>query len=805
MFDLDEFIKAPTQEGLLSITRDELLRVAGHYKVEVRTSIPKADLQVQLIDALHRSGVFGEVEKVTPELPTTPTRSSLDLRRLALREKELEWEQTKLREQREQEREQREHELRVKQMEHEQALKLKELDIRSRQVGKPAHSDFDVARNIRVVPPFNEKEVDKFFNHFERVATTLKWPTDVWTMVLQCVFTGKAQEAYSSLPLTDASDYEKVKKAVLQIYSLVPEAYRQKYRSYQKTDSLTYVEFVREKELLFDRWLQAEKVTTFDALRNLVIVEDFTNNLPQGVATHLSEHKSLTPSQAAALADEYVLAHKRDFTTKGSVKSNWSAKSPVSSRTRTPSPPQDKFRRRPSRNPVPFCFHCKRKGHVLADCYRYKRRDQTNPAYPVKTETGLCVSNLKMDEIKQSKLKTEKPITNRSFAPFIMDGTVALPGVPGEPTAIKILRDTGASQSFVLQDVLPFCDSTQTGDSILVRGIEMGYVNVPLHKVALSSELITGNVVVGVRPSLPVEGVAMLLGNDLAGGKVFPCPIVSPQSSGDDDQMSADYPEVFPSSVVTRAMAQRVKDDNPDDVVDLTDTFLARPSADGVQLPCVSPSVSAKLPLNREQLIKEQKDDPSLSPLFSEAMLNSDHGPQGYYVQDGVLMRKWRPLTAPAREVWQVVNQIVVPTAYRDEILSLAHDHHFAGHLGLKKTADRIMHNFFWPGIKRDIAKFCTTCHACQVAGKPNQVIPPAPLKPIPVSSEPFEHVILDCVGPLPKTKSGNQYLLTIMCSLTRFPEAIPLRRITAPVVVKAMLNFFSVWPPKTGPDRSRV
>ncbi|KAL2096926.1 hypothetical protein ACEWY4_006133 [Coilia grayii] len=108
-----------------------------------------------------------------------------------------------------------------------------------------------------------------------------------------------AQEAYSSLPLQDASDYEKVKKAVLRIYSLVPEAYRQKYRSFQKSDSLTYVEFVREKELLFDRWLQAEKVTTFDALRNLMIVEDFTNNLPQGIATHLSEHKDLTPTRTS--------------------------------------------------------------------------------------------------------------------------------------------------------------------------------------------------------------------------------------------------------------------------------------------------------------------------------------------------------------------------------------------------------------------------------------------------------------------------------------------------------------------------
>lgn len=34
------------------------------------------------------------------------------------------------------------------------------------------------------------------------------------------------------------------------------------------------------------------------------------------------------------------------------------------------------------------------------------------------------------------------------------------------------------------------------------------------------------------------------------------------------------------------------------------------------------------------------------------------------------------------------------------------------------------------------------------VAGNPNQVVPLAPLCPIPAFGEPFEHVIMDCVGP---------------------------------------------------------
>ena len=69
---------------------------------------------------------------------------------------------------------------------------------------------------------------------------------------------------------------------------------------------------------------------------------------------------------------------------------------------------------------------------------------------------------------------------------------------------------------------------------------------------------------------------------------------------------------------------------------------------------------------------------------------------------------------------------------------------------------------------------------------------PLAPLKPIPAIKEPFSQVIIDCIGPLPKTKLGNQYLLTIMCLSTRFPEAIPLRNIKAPSIVKALVRFFT-------------
>ena len=110
----------------------------------------------------------------------------------------------------------------------------------------------------------------------------------------------------------------------------------------------------------------------------------------------------------------------------------------------------------------------------------------------------------------------------------------------------------------------------------------------------------------------------------------------------------------------------------------------------------------------------------------------------------------------------------------------------------MNKTHDRVLKHFFWPGLKWDVAKYCETCPVCQVTGKPNQKILPAPLYPIPVVGELFGRVLIDCVGPLPRTKSGNQYLLPIMCAATHFTEAIPLRKITSPVIVKALFDHLS-------------
>lgn len=97
---------------------------------------------------------------------------------------------------------------------------MKELDLRM--------AEFDVNKCIRLV---SEQDVDEYFSLFERVANMLKWPRTIWPLLLQSVFTGKAQDAYKSLPPELSLDYDKVQSAVLRAYELVPEAYRQKTTS----------------------------------------------------------------------------------------------------------------------------------------------------------------------------------------------------------------------------------------------------------------------------------------------------------------------------------------------------------------------------------------------------------------------------------------------------------------------------------------------------------------------------------------------------------------------------------------------
>ena len=108
-------------------------------------------------------------------------------------------------------------------------------------------------------------------------------------------------------------------------------------------------------------------------------------------------------------------------------------------------------------------------------------------------------------------------------------------------------------------------------------------------------------------------------------------------------------------------------------------------------------------------------------------------------------------------------------------ILQLAHAVPLAGHMGRKKTAQRILARFYWPNVFKDAAEICKTYKECQRMAPGKKTF--APLIPLPVIEEPFQHIAMDLVGPLPRSHSGNKYILVICDYATRYPELYPFDR----------------------------
>ena len=69
-----------------------------------------------------------------------------------------------------------------------------------------------------------------------------------------------------------------------------------------------------------------------------------------------------------------------------------------------------------------------------------------------------------------------------SYGPFITNGFIAL-GDGSNKIPVKILRDTGATESFVAETALPFSVNSSTGKSVLIRGIGMQTMSLPLHTI----------------------------------------------------------------------------------------------------------------------------------------------------------------------------------------------------------------------------------------------------------------------------------------------------------------------------------
>ena len=115
-------------------------------------------------------------------------------------------------------------------------------------------------------------------------------------------------------------------------------------------------------------------------------------------------------------------------------------------------------------------------------------------------------------------------------------------------------------------------------------------------------------------------------------------------------------------------------------------------------------------------------------------------------------------------------------TSFRDLLIWEMDAGSLAGHFGRDKTIALVEDRFYWPSLKKDVARIVAQCRTCQLAKDKKQNIDL--YTPLPVPHEPWKDVSMDFVLRLPRTTREHDYILVVVDRFSKMTHFIPCNKI---------------------------
>ena len=166
----------------------------------------------------------------------------------------------------------------------------------------------------------------------------------------------------------------------------------------------------------------------------------------------------------------------------------------------------------------------------------------------------------------------------------------------------------------------------------------------------------------------------------------------------------------------------------------------------------------------------------SLHPtIVSDIKEQQKNDPMLVEVKENLAQKHDFNLAADGRLLFQGRTCVPDYAEIKKTILNEAHRSKYTIHPGAAKMYQDLKRNFWWPNMKREIADFVAHCLTCQQVKAEHQK-PAGKLKPLEIPEWKWEHIGMDFIMGLPKTKNGMDAIWVIVDRLTKSAHFLSIK-----------------------------